>query len=206
MMEYLHHSSHPATKSELELFNIPPTQTAIETYYEVQFRPTSTLDSTRNYDFIIPASDDFTDLSSTIIYLNGNVLNSDLSKLTETSITPVKNFGNALFEQVDFYLGNVSITPANNLYHYQSFLEDLIFRQPNPIDFACLNATENERSEFIAKSRTFDLYFRLHNCLCQQNNLLISGVPITIRLSRSKDDFPLVGNTSCVVEISEIYM
>ena len=67
-MEYLHPLSAPATKSELELFRVPPTQTAIESKYEVEYRPTSSLESTKTLEFIIPPSDDFTDLSTFKIY------------------------------------------------------------------------------------------------------------------------------------------
>ena len=145
-MEYIHHSSIPATKSELELFNIPPTQTAIESSYEVQYRPTATLDSTRHYDFIIPPSDDFTDLSASMVYIRAKVLNSDMSDLAENSdITPVNNFGNALFEQVGFYLAGVNINTSNSLHNFQSFFEDLLFGQPNPIDQGGLIASKSER-------------------------------------------------------------
>ena len=198
-MEYLHHSSLPATKSELELFSIPPTQTAIDSSYEVHYRPTSTLDSSKSYDFLVPPSDDFTDLSATYIYLRAKVLKSDGSEAS-----PIKYFGSALFDQVDFYIGNVSITPASNLYHYQSFFENLLFRQPNPIDAA--STITDDDGERITGGKEFDLYFRLHSSMCQQNNLLISNTPLTFRFTRSKDNFCFKGNGKLEIKISEIFL
>ena len=202
MMEYLHHSSAPATKSELELFSVPPTQTAIESSYEVHYRPTSTLDSSKSYDFLVPASDDFTDLSSTHVYLKASVAKSEGAEGK-----PIKHFGSALFDQVDLYIGNVCITPASNLYHYQSFFEDLLFRQPNPIDAGSVIEDDlTGISNRIISGKEFDLYFRLHNSICQQNNLLVSNTPLTFRFTRSKDNFCFKGKGDFTIKISEIYL
>ena len=133
-MDYLHHSSIPATKSELELFHIPPTQTAIESYYEVEYRPTSTLDNAKNFDISIPASDDFTDLSKTMVYVKLSLKTSDGGNIDATKVNICDGFATSLFEQIDFYLGSVNIGQSNNLYPYQAHIEDLLFGVPTKID------------------------------------------------------------------------
>ena len=180
-MEYLHHSSIPATKSELEIFNIPPTQTAIESSYEVDFRPSSTLDSSRTYDFQIPSSEDFTDMSGTMIYIKCRLKSERSDHSFEDNLTLTDNFASAIFDQVDLYLGTTNITPSNNLYHYQSYLEDLLFRPASEVDRG-FNAIHRAKT-----GKSFELYFRLHSAICQQTNLLLNGIPITLRLNRGKD-------------------
>jgi hypothetical protein len=190
-MDYLHPFSVPATKSELEIFHVPPTQTVIDHTYEVEHRPTSTLDSTKTYDFNIPASEDFTDLSATVIYVKAKIVKEDGTNIS-TTIKPIKAFANALFEQVDFYLGPININQANNLYNYQSFIEELVYRHPNKADSGLMWDDETEIEKRTASSKSFDLYFRLQNSMCQQDKLLVNGVPITIRFTRSSDAFCLI--------------
>ena len=106
MMEYLHESSLPASKSELQIFSVPPTQTAIESCYEVEYRPAASLESSNSYEIHIPASEDFTDLAATMLHLTINIKTKDNKVITPADkLKVVENFGNALFEQVDLSLG-----------------------------------------------------------------------------------------------------
>ena len=84
MMEYLHPSSIPAIKSEMDLFSAPPTQTTIESSYKIAYRPTGSLDSGKTYEFSIPASDDFTDLAATMVYVKLKVTYDDGKHLEVT--------------------------------------------------------------------------------------------------------------------------
>ena len=180
-MEYLHHSSIPATKSELEIFSIPPTQTAIESSYEVEFRPSATLDSSRSYDFNIPSSEDFTDMSGTMVYVKCKIECLKPEEDITGDLTVTDNFGNTLFDQIDIYLGATSITPSNKLYHYQAHIEDLLFLQECEIDQGFTAPAS------AAKGKVFELYFRLHAAICQQSNLLLNGMPMSITLNRGRD-------------------
>ena len=193
-MEYLHHQSAPATKTELELFSVPPTQTAIDSYYELEVRPSATLDGSTTYDFNIPASDDYTDLSETMIHIVGKLEKNGLA-LTETDTASLTmGFGNALFEQIQFYLNGVNIAPSNNLHHYQCFLEDFLFKHPSEVDHGSLMVETSSTLNSLAKKK-FDLIFPLHISLAQQNTLLISGIPIVIRLKRNPAYFGILGGS-----------
>ena len=109
------------SKSELEIFAIPPTQTAVESYYDTEYRPSASLESGNTIEIFISPSEDFTDLSATMVCMRLKVKpDTDTSKTSKT----VKNFQNGLFGQVDFFLGAVNVAPQNNLYHYQAFIED----------------------------------------------------------------------------------
>ncbi|XP_053204361.1 uncharacterized protein LOC128388915 [Panonychus citri] len=124
-----------SSKSELQIFSIPPTQTVIESSYEVEYRPNSSLDSSKCYEIVVPSSEDFTDMAASMLSLTIRVQTQNGSNIPETSkIMPVTNFGNSLFEQIDLFIGSVNTIQANNMYHYQSYIEDLLFRQHNPCD------------------------------------------------------------------------
>ncbi|XP_053210233.1 uncharacterized protein F54H12.2-like [Panonychus citri] len=187
-MEYLHPSSLPANKSELDIFNVPPTQVAIDSVYETDYRPAASLESSRTYELIIPASEDFTDLSATMLHMNINILKGDSKVVNTTNLVKlVSNFGNALFEQIDLFLGSTNTSLANNMYHYQAYIEDLLYRYPTNIDESFIkNAT------IVSEDKTYELYYRLHLPLCLQDKLLINGIPLVFRFTRSQSTFPLI--------------
>jgi len=189
-MDYLHNSSVPATKSELDVFTVPPTQTAIETYYEVQYRPTTPLQSSKVLDINIPACEDMTDLSATFISAVLSIKDKDNKDLAAQDVVSLEpGFANCLFEQIDFFLNGVNIAQASNLYHHQAYIEDLLYKPPHPID---IGAGWDKEEELNTRAKgKFDLYFRLHNPLCNQDKLLIENIPILLRLTRNGDSFGL---------------
>uniref|UniRef100_A0A158P4C9 Uncharacterized protein n=1 Tax=Tetranychus urticae TaxID=32264 RepID=A0A158P4C9_TETUR len=184
-MEYLHPSSLPASKSELSLFTVPPTQVAIDSSYEVEYRPSASLESSKVHTIDVPASEDFTDLSQTMVHINLEVHDKDGKKVKTADIKGVENFGNALFDQVDFFIGTVNTSQATNMYHYQSYIENLLFRHPTKAD-----AGRYDTSNFLKNN--VDLYFRLHLPMCQQDKLLLNGIPLLFRFTRSREKFPLI--------------
>lgn len=187
-MEYLHPSSLPANKSELDLFNIPPTQVAIDTVYETDYRPSSEQDFAKTYEFNVPASEDFTDLSATMIHMNVHIVNDKNSIVKSSDLVKlVRNFGNALFEQIDLYLGSTNTSLANNMYHYQAFIEELLYRYPTNIDTSFI---KNET--VVSIDKTYELYYRLHLPMCMQDRLLLNGVPLIFKFTRSSSAFPLI--------------
>lgn len=193
-MEYLHVESAPSSKSELNLFSIPTTQVAIESRYEVEYRPSASLESSQVHDVIVPPSEDLTDLSATMLHLKVIVTDSTGSATKHTlKALMTKNFGNALFEQIDIFLNGVNLSQASNMYHYQSFIEELLYRFPSQIDQGNFSKKE---MEFVVADRTYDLYFRLHLPICQQDRLMINGVPMVFKFTQSPSTFPVWAATA----------
>lgn len=198
-MEYLHVESSPSSKSELTLFAVPSTQVAIDSTYEVEYRPSASLESSQVYEINVPPSEDLTDLAATMVHLKVTIsdsLNNPTKQATAAMIA--KNFGNALFEQVDLFLNGVNLSQASNMYHYQSFLEDLLYQFPSEMDQG--NHSKKE-PQFVVPDRTYDLYFRLHLPICQQDRLMINGVPMVFKFTRSSETFPVWAATDADKEV-----
>ncbi|XP_015788365.1 uncharacterized protein LOC107365393 [Tetranychus urticae] len=195
-MEYLHPASTPASKSELNLFTIPPTQVAIESTYETDYRPSQNLDNGKTFEINIPASEDFTDLSATMVHMKVYITNKDAILKPTEKITLVENFANAIFEQIDLYLGSTNTSLANNMYHYQAFLEDLLFRHPTEAE-----AGSSIDQQIVQGHKVFELYFKLHLPMCSQDKLLLNGIPLSFRFTRSSGSFPIIKET--LVETEE---
>lgn len=184
-MEYLHPSSTPASKSELLLFNVPPTQVAIDSKYDVEYRPAASLESSTVHEINIPASEDFTDLSQTMLTIHLDVQDAAGAKVTGDNVKCIDNFGNSLFEQIDFFLGTINTSQASNSYHYTSYFEDLLFRYPTKADVSRYDKS-------VVVKDDIRLFFRLHLPMCEQDKLLVNGMPMLFRFVRSPDSFTLI--------------
>ena len=128
-MAYVHPYSKRCEKSEVDLFSIPPTQQSLEKGRWIEYRP---LSSVQNNDsaitFVIAGTDEYLDLSKTILVVEGKVVSGTGGDLStgQASIAPVNNFLHSLFRQVDVYFNGKQVTPAMGTYAYRSYLETLL--------------------------------------------------------------------------------
>ena len=126
-MSYVHPYSKRCEKSEIDLFSIPPTQLSLEKGRWIEYRPLSdvqTGDSAITY--LISGTDEYIDLSKTILSVKGNVFASDGVTAVNTNVAPVNNFLHSLFKQVDVFLNGKQVTPAMGTYAYRSYIETLL--------------------------------------------------------------------------------
>ena len=126
-MAYVHPYSKRCEKSEVDLFSIPPTQLSLEKGRWIEYRP---LSSVQNNDsaitFVIAGTDEYLDLSKTILVVEGKVVAGGDLSTGQASIAPVNNFLHSLFRQVDVYFNGKQVTPAMGTYAYRSYLETLL--------------------------------------------------------------------------------
>ena len=130
-MSYVHPFSKRCDKSEVDLFSVPPTQQSLERGRWIDYAPIS---SVQNPDsaitFLIAGTDEYIDLSKTILTVTGNIMKKDgKTKLTgggQSNVAPVNNFLHSLFRQVDVYLNGKQVTPAMGTYAYRSYIETLL--------------------------------------------------------------------------------
>ena len=130
-MSYVHPFSKRCDKSEVDLFSVPPTQQSLERGRWIDYTP---LSSVQNPDsaitFLIAGTDEYIDLSKTILTVTGKItLKDGNTKLTgggQSNVAPVNNFLHSLFRQVDVYLNGKQVTPAMGTYAYRSYIETLL--------------------------------------------------------------------------------
>ena len=149
-MAFVHPSSCECNKSELDLFTLPPTQTAVERSYFVEHRPLTTVSDGGPIEFVITGSgDEYADLSETYLQITARIVKPDGSELQQSTTTttsadgatttvdgvdaeigPVNNWIHSLFNQVDVSLNERLITPSTNTYPYRSYIETLLTYGP----------------------------------------------------------------------------
>ena len=130
-MSYVHPFSKRCDKSEVDLFSVPPTQQSLERGRWIDYAP---LSSVQNPDsaitFLIAGTDEYIDLSKTILTVTGKItLKDGTTKLAgggQTNVAPVNNFLHSLFRQVDVYLNGKQVTPAMGTYAYRAYIETLL--------------------------------------------------------------------------------
>ena len=128
-MAYVHPYSKRCEKSEVDLFSIPPTQQSLEKGRWIEYRPLSSVENNDSaITFVVAGTDEYLDLSKTILVVEGKVISGTGGDLStgQASVAPVNNFLHSLFRQVDVYFNGKQVTPAMGTYAYRSYLETLL--------------------------------------------------------------------------------
>ena len=66
-MNFVHSKSQECTKSELDLFSVPPTQVSLEKGHWIDHQPVSSVSDGGPITFLSPGTEDYVDLSKTIL-------------------------------------------------------------------------------------------------------------------------------------------
>jgi hypothetical protein len=207
------------SKSELDLFSVPPVNTSMERGGYVTYLPVSSITENGPLEFNVNAStDEYIDLGRTYLYIKAKVTKNDGSNLEATArVVPVNLFLHALFSQVDVHLRDTLVSPSVNTYAYKSYLETLLsygtdakdtqlsaelwsadngnMNENNPYADQFTNSGMRNRSHFIAESKAVELMGRIHSDIFQQDRYLLNGVDMHLKLIRSSSAFHLVGET-----------
>lgn len=212
------------TKSELDIFATPPTQTSIESGATLCYRPVSTLSDTSPIEFLVSASgDEYIDLAHTTLHIIAKIVPD--TKPTETAstlpnIAPVNNWIHSMFSQVDVYLNQKCITPPSNNYAYRAYIENLLnygdLAKKSHLtaglwyedDAGKFNLPTNtgfiKRQKIAANEAEIELYSNLHCDIFNINKFMINGVDLGIKLIKSKNEFHLHGTVAYHVEIVDV--
>ena len=201
-MSFIHEYSDECTSSQLDLFKIPSTVTAVEYEKFVDFKPSASLSSSTWVEFPAASNEEFVDLSSIYIDVELSITASDGKPLPSAaaaqgappnlfnSIVPPNNFLSSLFQQLDIYLSNTLVTSATNLYHYRSYLDTLFYQSKHAKQTYLYSGLwekdadkRKERIKSIYNGKTIKMCGPLHFDLAQQERLLLNFVDMRFRLN-----------------------
>ena len=215
-MAFIDASSCECTKSELDLFSVPPTQTSIENGTFVEYHPISAIAGSAPIEFDISASgEDYMDLANSYLFVKAKIQRADGANLANTDeVGPINNFLHSMFSQIDIQLNGTLVSSSTNTYPYRAYIENLLSYGPaakeshltaalfykdeagkmdhaNPLaDDA--NSGLKKRAGFTNRNRVVDLLGRLHSDIFFQPRYMLNDVNVKIRMTRSKDEFTLV--------------
>lgn len=217
MASFIHPQSCECSSSQLDLFNVPLTQTAIEASTYTEYHPISSISDGCPIEFSIGGSGlDYLDPQSIQLVVRAQITNADGTVIADDAqVAPVNLFLHSLFSQVDIKLNERLISSANNTYAYRSYLETLLsygsdskksqltaamyykdaatfFEERNPHADDVHNDGMKKRYQHFAEGRIVELAGRIHSDIFFQDKFIPSEVNMRIRLIRNRDNFSLM--------------
>src|SRR6185436_18084716 len=102
-MAFIHQQSCECTKSELDLFAVPPTQTSIEASMYIEYHPLSALAHGLPIEFnVLGGGQDYIDLASTQLYVAARIIRGAGGNIDDTDVVaPINLTLHSLFSDVD---------------------------------------------------------------------------------------------------------
>ncbi|XP_053556178.1 uncharacterized protein F54H12.2-like [Bombina bombina] len=213
-MAFIHNGSLECTKSELDIFQIQPTQTGIEKSLYVEIQPLTAITENAPLEFYIAGSGDhYFDLNNTLMYITCKIVKQDNTAPPAGARVSLTNYPLAtLFNQVDVTLGDRLISQSNNLYAYRSYIETvlnyssdalstqftagLFYKDAAGLHDNCELDGDNtgfvKRARMLERGKTIELLGHLHSDLFFQEKLLLNGLDLKIKLIRNKDAFSIM--------------
>jgi len=226
-MAFAHDMSCECTKSELDLFSVPRTQTSMEQGSWVEYHPLTTVSDGSPIEFDVSGTgDDYVDFANTMLYVKAKVTQTNGNNLAaDTAVGPVNLFLHSLFSQVDISLNGTLITSSTNTYPYRAMLETLLSYgrdakksqltsalyykdtagNMDSIDFETddnINDGLATRRNLVRQSRVIDMMGRIHADIFFQDRYMLNEVGVKIKLIRSNDAFCLMGDAAYKVKIT----
>ncbi|MEW8548440.1 MAG: hypothetical protein AB2693_33475 [Candidatus Thiodiazotropha sp.] len=222
-------SFHEGIPSELALFDLPPTLTAVQDAYFAEIRPLSQISNDVPIEFRIAASNtlDYLDLYGSQIYVKLKITKSDGSSLDGSSkVGPANLFLQSLFSTVEVTLQNkVTLTCSNNPYRAMiqtllnygsdaetSQLTTMLFNKDSSeaIDDCDTTGSNDglvERTSYVSLSKFLDMQGGLYHDFFQMKRYLLNQVDVKVKLYRSTPAFCLLSNTPSAdfkIDISDV--
>ena len=219
-MAFVHHECQECTKSELDLFTIPATQTSITKGQWIEYHPLSNINATSPIEFnVSETGEEYLELAETQLLVKAKITKANGTALDpETKVGPVNLFLHSLFSQVDVSLNERLISPSTNTYPYRAMIETLfnyggdakssqlsmaMFYKDTPgkmdvVDPVADNADASmglkARHTFTKQSNTVAMMGPIHSGIFFQYRLIVNEVNLRLKLNRAKNSFCLVSS------------
>ena len=219
-MKLLHEQSSQCLRSELDLFSLPHTQTAVDGSQWVEHSPVSTITSSSPIEFIVSGSgEDYMDLNNTLLEVKACIKTTNNSPVdAAVAVAPINNTLHSLFSQIDVSLNDVNVSSATTTYPYRSYIEthlnygtdakksrlqaamyfiddNLTVSNPIPDSSSARNMGLKRRHGICTANPTFDMIGPLHVDVFNQSKYMLNGVTMKVRMTRSKDSFVLMAKS-----------
>lgn len=210
MNRFIDQHSSLSTKSERDLFSLPPTQVAIKRAFKDVVHPSNPITHDGPYEFRIPPDPNFLNLSKHNIYFqmrivrpdNTNLVNQGDAAVQDPLVAPINAIGKTFFKQVKLFLNSKLAYDSGDKYHYRAYLETLLNygseAKASHLS-SCLYSTEtgnidaadNEaftsRAELFRGSQWVEVMAPVHVDLMMQDRFLLPHTELRLELHRNPD-------------------
>jgi hypothetical protein len=164
--------SENCSKSELDLFNLPPTQTDINSYKYKIIQPQSGWNDSEVINFVLEGTKSyFIDISATELCLKLKV--TDGMVVNQKPIYPVNNILHSYFKNIEVKKsGDKSLEKTDDLYAYRAYIEDLLnYDEENKKNYLNLQGfVKDEAGKFDNYNTVKDSDIELTNQITKTGN------------------------------------
>lgn len=221
-MAFVHHESAECTKSELDLFSLPPTQTSLEGGRWVDYHPISNISDSGPIEFLVSgAGNEYMHLAQTLLYVKVKITQANGQDIADDAkVGPANLLLQSMFSQVDVSLNGKLVSSSTNLYPYRAMLETLLSYGPaaktSQLTAAlfykdkagCLDETDPSKDDdtlntglkarynHSKQSKSIEMVGRIHEDIFNLDRNMINGVELRLKLTRSKNEFCLLSPTT----------
>ncbi len=191
---------------------MPPTETGIRSKEWITHRPINQLTEGSAIEFSIPGtSTQYMDLKNSLLYIKLKVVKNDGSSITTDDEVGLSNSPlHTIFSQVDFNVQQHPVSEVGNNYSYKAYIDtvlnevddrklqwQLFFADTsgNYMDDPSTNGGNSglySRASYTKGGSEAEMIGPLAVDLCQQDRLLLNGVPLNLKLWQSPDPFRLM--------------
>lgn len=207
-----------ATCSELNLFELPLTQIAINSSFWHVIQPKNNLDNRGPWSFELNTGPHYAQLRKNYLYLKlklvrtdgGQVRNINIAAGQGDTVGPVNMLASTFFKTVKLYIGGKLVSDSNDLYGYRviletelnhskatkegSHLQAALYSQDRPHNH--MNDANNlgwqERRTWFNGSADVEMMVPIRCDLFNSPKLIPTNTSIAIQLVRQDDDFILM--------------
>jgi len=213
------HESVECSKSEIDLFSVPPTQTSIQEGFYDDIPADNSFNSSATIRIGVSGdSTHYLNLSEFEIIIQGYICKIGDEGVADTKkISVVNNLLGSLFKQAEISFNNKTVENTNDLYPYRDYitktlglsaqqkksqLAGSLYYKDDPEKFnTCLiGANELKNSGFISRrtailgKKIIELQGKLSCDVFNINHLLVPSVNVEVKLTKNDPKFYMLGD------------
>ena len=201
---------HEVHDKDIALFQQPELEVGTKKTEWITFRPINQLTDGSAIEFHVPGtSTTYMNLKKTLLLLKLKIVKANGEDIAEAEKVGLTNAPlHSMFSQVDFNLQQQPTTETGTNYPYKAYLDILldatdehelssqlfIMDTAGRFDITDPSGSNKglfDRAKVTSGGKTIDIIGKLHVDLCQQDRLLVNGVPLNIKLWQSSNAFRL---------------
>ena len=212
MSKLIDGQSAPSTKTELDLFQIPPTQVAVENSFWKEIQLNSGINNEGPYEFHISPEPQMLQLSKNYLLIELKIVNADGTDLIGPAnaplVGPINLIGSTFIKQVKLYMNGSEVSDSGDKYAYRAYIEtELNYGRDAKESLlqAALyipdtwNHIEDQRnlglqelSAHFQQSVVVQTMAPIHCDLFAQNRYMLNQVDLRMQVYRNSDNFCLM--------------
>lgn len=222
-MSLVDEKSVPSTKTELDLFSVPPTQVVVKRGFWEEIQPMNPITNEGPYEFRIPADPLYIQMNKNQIYMTLKIkLPALAAGQAVPKYAPINLIGKTFFKQVKCFINGRLVNDSGDKYAYRTYLETELnygFDAKNSHLQASLYFNEGgknvdsvnckgfqERAELFKDQKIVEVTAPLHIDLFLQDRYLLNNTDVRLELHRNSNPFLIQCFEDVKLEIEVLQM